>query len=145
MALVKFNGKASLPVYTPFSGLFDSFFKDDLFQEGTLTKVPAVNISEDENKYSIEVATPGLKKEDFKLNIEDNVLTVSAEKKSEIIEDNKKVTRREFNYSSFSRSFTLPELADASKISAKYTDGVLQVDIAKKAEAKALSREIAIS
>ncbi len=145
MALVKFN-KNSVPVYTPFNDLFDSFFKESFISDRALAKVPAVNIAEDEDKFTIEVATPGLKREDFKINLDNNVLTISAELKTESSEEeNKKITRREFNYGSFSRSFTLPDTADANNISAKYIDGVLYVDLSKKEEAKVLSREIAIS
>lgn len=146
MALVKFNnGKSLAPVYTPFNELFDSLFKDSLVDDRVLTNVPAVNISESDDKYDIELAAPGLKKEDFKINVENNVLTISAESKSEKKEENKKMTRQEFSYSSFTREFTLPETADTNKIVAKYKDGVLNIAISKKEEAKVQSREITVS
>ena len=88
-----------------------------------------------------------LKKEDFKISLEQNLLTVSAERKEESTESDaaKKYNRIEYNYSSFMRTFTLPETADHAKISAEYKDGILFISVAKKEEAKILSREIAIS
>lgn len=147
MALVKLNHAKNLASnYSPFNDLFDSFFKDSYVNDRALSKVPAVNISENDNSFEIELAAPGLLKEDFKLSLEKNVLTISAEKKSETKEEeNKKVTRKEFSYTSFSRSFTLPELADATNIKATYENGLLNVIIAKKEEAKVISREIAIA
>lgn len=145
MTLVKLNNSKNIGNYSPFNDLFDSFFKDSYVNDRVLAKVPAVNIIEAEDQYEIELAAPGLKKEDFKLNLEKNVLNVSAERKAEVKDENKKVSRQEFSFSSFSRSFTLPEAADANKIKASYQDGILYVTIAKKEEAKIQSREIAIS
>lgn len=99
---------------------------------------PAVNVLEDENSFKIELAAPGLKKEDFKINVHENVLTISAEQKTES-EENKndgKYTRKEFNYSSFKRSFTLPKTVDGDKIVASYNEGVLGLSLPKKEEAK---------
>jgi HSP20 family protein len=87
---------------------------------------------------------PGLKKEDFKINLEKNVLNISAEKKAEQVNENKKYSKREYSYSSFTRSFTLPQSADQNKIEADYTDGILKLTIAKKEEAKIVTREITI-
>ena len=106
--------------------------------------VPAVNIAETENEFEVELAVPGLNKEDFKINLDKNVLSVSAEKKTETTDETKKFSKREYNYSSFTRSFTLPETADASKIEADYVNGILKLTIAKKEEAKFQSREIAV-
>ena len=145
MALVKFNQpKNSAAAYSPFNDLFDSFFKDSYVDDRALAKIPAVNISENENQFEIELAVPGFKKEDFKINLEENVLTVSSEKKEETKEEGKKVTRKEFSYASFKRSFTLPETADANHISAKYENGLLLLTVAKKEEAKVQAREIVI-
>jgi HSP20 family protein len=119
--------------------LNDSFIGDKL-----VARVPAVNIAENENEFHIELASPGLKKEDFKINLDKNVLTISAEKKSENVEEGKKFSKREYSYNSFTRSFTLPESADHSKIEADYTDGILKLTVAKKEEAKFQSREIAV-
>lgn len=145
MALVKFNNSRNLtPVYTPFNDLFDTFFGEGILGDKAMIKVPAVNIAETDDKYEIDLAVPGLKKEDIKISIEENVLSVSAESKEEIKEENKKVSRREFNYSSFKRTFTLPEAANANSIEAKYIDGVLKIEVAKKEDAKIQAREINI-
>ena len=85
-----------------------------------------------------------LKKEDLKINLDKNVLSVSAEKKTENADESKKFTKREYSYQSFSRSFTLPQTADSSKIDADYVDGILTLTIAKKEEAKFQTREIAV-
>jgi HSP20 family protein len=100
--------------------------------------VPAVNIKETDNGFDVEMAVPGMKKEDFKVDLDHNLLTISAEEKSESSDKDAegKYTRREFNYRSFKRVFTLPETADAEKIHASYQDGVLAISIPKKEEAK---------
>jgi len=108
--------------------------------------LPAVNIVESKEDYRIEVAAPGLNKDDFKINLENNVLTVSSEKEDKHEENDEKVMRREFSYSSFSRSFTLPQTVNSEKIKASHKDGILQVIIPKKDEAREKpSREIKIS
>ncbi|WP_369410192.1 Hsp20/alpha crystallin family protein [Hufsiella ginkgonis] len=107
-------------------------------------KVPAVNIAETENHYHIELAAPGLKKEDFKINLEKNMLSISAENKSAAAGETKKYNRREYSYSTFVRSFTLPETVDHANIEAQYTDGILSVNVAKKEEARQVTREITI-
>ena len=109
-----------------------------------VSKTPAVNIAETENAFEIELAVPGLKKEDFKINLDKNVLSVSAEKKAENVEEGKKYSKREYSYTSFVRSFTLPEVADQAKIEAEYTDGILKLNVAKKEEAKIQTREISV-
>ena len=169
-----------------YPSLINSFFSKDLMDElftptfnGT---APAVNVREDEEGYYIEVAAPGMKKSDFKLNLDHNRLTISAEKREENEfdsyedQDNKgdqdsknqkgqkkagkqeqgqeqqqnrkkgKYTRREFSYSSFQRTFTLPTTVNGEKINATYTDGVLEVELPKREEAKVKpSRTIEIS
>jgi HSP20 family protein len=109
-----------------------------------VTRVPAVNISETENNYHVELAAPGLKKEDFKLNLERNVLNIAVEQTASQEDNQKNYSKREYSYSSFVRSFTLPESADDSQINASYTDGILRIDIAKREEAKSLRRQIEI-
>lgn len=114
----------------------------------TNTTLPAVNVIESENDYQIEVAAPGMKKEDFKIDLDNNQLTISSEKKSEKKDEKKgSYTRREFSYQSFQRTFTIPERkVDGDKISAKYCDGVLCINLPKKEEAKPKpAREIKIS
>ncbi len=104
--------------------------------------VPPVNISESENDFLVELAAPGLKKEDFKINLNKNLMTISVEQSTttegETEQKNTavKYAKREFSYQSFSRSFTLPNTANLEGIAATYEDGVLKVSIAKKDEAK---------
>ncbi len=122
-----------------FPSVLQNFFND--FEHVAPThhnSFPAVNVLEDENSFKIELAAPGLKKEDFKINVHENVLTISAEQKTESEESksNGKYTRKEFNYSSFKRSFTLPKTVDGEKIVASYNDGVLGLELPKKEEAK---------
>lgn len=144
MTLVKFNNGHKNVVNPWFNDVFDTLFNDSVLNDRFVTKTPAVNIAETENEFHIELAVPGLKKEDFKIGVEKNVLSVSAENKSENLEEGKKYSKREYSYSSFVRSFTLPEVADQAKIDAEYTDGVLRLSVAKKEEAKVQTREIAV-
>jgi HSP20 family protein len=145
MTLVKFNnGHKNQLSNVRFNDVFDTIFNDSFFPSAALAKVPAVNIAETENKFHIELAVPGLKKEDFKINLDKNVLTVSADKKAEATEEGKKYSKREYTYSSFTRSFTLPETADQTNIEAEYTDGILKLNVAKKEEAKVQAREITV-
>ncbi|WP_184549925.1 Hsp20/alpha crystallin family protein [Mucilaginibacter sp. FT3.2] len=145
MTLVKFNNGLKNNARGPFfNDVFDSILNDSFLGDKLVARIPAVNIAETENEFHVELAVPGLKKEDFKINLDKNVLTVSAEKKAEHVEEGKKFSKREYSYNSFSRSFTLPESADHSKIEADYTDGILTLTITKKEEAKFQSREIAV-
>lgn len=145
MTLVKFsNGQKSNAVNPWFSDVFDSIINDSFLNDRFVNKVPAVNIAETENEFQIELAVPGLKKEDFKINLDKNVLSVSAEKETENADETKKYSKKEYSYNSFVRSFTLPETADQTKINAEYNDGVLKLVVAKKEEAKLQAREIAV-
>ena len=137
------NGQKNYPVNPFFNDVFDSILNDTFIGDKLISRVPAVNIAENENEFHIELAAPGLKKEDFKINLDKNVLSVSADKKVENVEGTK-FSKREYNYTSFTRSFTLPETVDHSKINAEYTDGVLKLTVAKREEAKFQSREIAV-
>lgn len=125
-----------------FPTFWNDFFENDLFNLPSISEtgltVPAVNIKETENEFEIELAAPGMKKEDFKINLDHNLLTISSEHKSENESKDEKgnYTRREFNYQSFSRAFTLPETVNADKIDASYKDGVLKIHLPKKEEAK---------
>ncbi|MBS4014323.1 MAG: Hsp20/alpha crystallin family protein [Bacteroidetes bacterium] len=122
--------------------ILDDFFGRDLlnsvFDDHTGISVPAVNVIENNDEFKIEVAAPGLDKNDFKIDLENNVLTISSERelKNEESDKNGKFMRREFSYSSFKRSFTMPQSIEADKISAKHKDGVLYISIPKKEEAK---------
>lgn len=144
MTLVKFNNGQKNAVNPWFSDVFDSLINDSRLNDRFINKIPAVNIAETENEFHIELAAPGLKKDDLKISLDKNVLSVSAEKKAENVEEGKKYSKREYSYNSFVRSFTLPESVDYGKIDAEYVDGVLKLSVAKKEEAKFQSREIAV-
>ncbi|GGA97460.1 Hsp20/alpha crystallin family protein [Mucilaginibacter rubeus] len=145
MTLVKFNNGLKNTSANPFfSDVFDSLINDSFLSDKLIARVPAANIAETENEFHVELAVPGLKKEDFKINLDKNVLSVAAEKKAENVEEGKKFSKREYSYNSFVRSFTLPESADQSKIEADYTDGILKLTVAKREEAKFQTREIAV-
>lgn len=147
MTLVKLNSEkqknASLP---GFNNVFDSIFNDTFFSDRVMSRVPAANISESADHFHVELAAPGLKKEDFKLTVERNVLNISVEQSSGTTEEQKERTfaRREYSFSSFVRSFTLPESANIESIEAKYENGMLCVDIPKREEAKMMARQIEI-
>lgn len=124
--------------------VFDDFFKpwNELFDGGLWPRnfnIPAVNITEHKDEYKVELAVPGMKKDDFKIDVNGNMLTISSEKEENKEEKNKKFTRKEYNYSSFSRSFTLPEEINREKIDAKYEDGLLKIALPRKEGAKKLS------
>jgi HSP20 family protein len=135
----------TLTKQTPaFTSLFDDFFKpwrdwNPDFNGGrsfaSLT-IPAVNVAEDKDNYKVAMAAPGMKKGDFKIDVEGNVLTISAETEEKKEEKNGKFSRQEYNYSSFSRSFNLPESVKKEKIEAHYEDGVLSLKLPKKEDAK---------
>ncbi|HBL74042.1 MAG TPA: heat-shock protein Hsp20 [Prolixibacteraceae bacterium] len=145
--------KAMLPVFKTnrnLPGIADNFFSknlwDDFFNEREWSSSPDVNIMESSEHYEIEIAAPGLEKKDFHIDLKDNVLTVSSEKKTEHKErQGLKIVRREFSYSSFSRSFVIPEGVDFSKINASHSNGILKIELPKKEEFKDQEpRQIAI-
>jgi HSP20 family protein len=117
---------------------FTDFFGRDLseFNSGAGETIPSVNIHENESGFTIELAAPGLKREDFKIELDHNVLKISASKETKSEENQGKTHRREFSYSSFSRSFTLPNSVDYDAIEASYSDGLLSLNLPKKEEAK---------
>ncbi|MFG6687070.1 Hsp20/alpha crystallin family protein [Mariniflexile sp. HNIBRBA6329] len=98
--------------------------------------LPAVNVINSDNEFVIDMAVPGLKKSDFEINIDNHVLSIGVESKTENNEKTENYTRREFGYSSFKRTFTIPETVDADKISADYSDGILKIHLPKREEAK---------
>lgn len=124
--------------FPTFKNLIESFFENDFptfgsaFNKVIGSTVPSANIKETDESFQIELAAPGLKKENIQIDLENDVLTISYEQKEEKSEEKDNYTRREFNYTSFSRSFYLPEIADAEKITAEYKDGVLNIHIPKK-------------
>lgn len=119
----------------------DEFFgkdwMDSIFSDRPGISTPAVNVKETDNEFMIEVAAPGLDKKDFKVDVDNNVLSISSEKeyKGEEKEEGRYM-RREFGYATFSRSFSLPEAVDSEKIKAKHKDGILMITIPKKEEAR---------
>ncbi|TRZ42778.1 Hsp20/alpha crystallin family protein [Robertkochia solimangrovi] len=132
MSLVKRN-------YNSIPSIFDELFRPDWFggMENLNKNVPAVNIKERDGGFELELAAPGLKKENFNIEVDKNLLTISSEvkKENEANSEDGKYSRKEFSFSSFSRSFTLPETVNSDKINASYEDGVLKLDIPKKEEA----------
>jgi len=128
--------------FPAWSNFFNDFFDKDIINwsnkhfSDTNTTLPSVNIKETDNDFEVEMAVPGMKKEDFEIKLENNVLCISSEKKNEIEKNDDKYSRKEFSYQSFSRSFSLPDLVDDDKIKAKYESGILYVTIPKKEEAK---------
>src|ERR1700742_3129379 len=144
MTLVKFNNDRKNTLMPGLNDVFDSIFNDTFFSDRLVSRVPAVNISESENNYHVELAAPGLKKEDFKLNLDRNQLSISVEQSVDHEDNQKNYSKREYSYNSFVRSFTLPESADDNQIKATYTDGILRIDIAKREEAKMVRRQIEI-
>ncbi len=130
--------------FPSFPSLVDRFFDGDLMDwnssnySGTDSTLPAVNVKENENEFLIDVAAPGLTKEDFTVNYDNGRLTISSEKKNEKEEkEGEKVTRREFRYQSFQRSFTVAgNVVDAEKIEAHYENGILHINLPKREEVK---------
>jgi len=134
--------------------VFDDFFKpwNEWFNTtngglmGRVLTMPAVNIIENKNGFHVSIAVPGMKKNDFNIDIQGNMLTISAENEERKEEKDESFTRKEYNFSSFSRSFTLPDEVNREKIDATYVDGVLKVTLPKKEEAKkaAISKHVAV-
>lgn len=141
MTLVKFrNGRG----ITDFPGIernfgFPSFFNDafdKLWADDNLNWMPAVNVTERPDDFKIDLAVPGMEKKDFQIEVEKGILMISGERKEEILNENDKMSRREFHYGSFKRSFNLPDTADSENIEASYKDGILTLRIAKKEDSK---------
>ena len=141
MSMIRFNRPHVL------SDVFQNFFDNDsvdFFNRRGLD--PAANILEHPDSFELDLAAPGLKKDDFKIHLENNVLTISSEVKDEKEEEEKNFTRKEFHYNSFSRSFTLPRSVDLEKIKADYENGILIVMLPKKDDARVdIKKEIKIS
>jgi HSP20 family protein len=131
MTLIKRSEWPSLMNGNWLSNFFDN---DRFFDSIDLKKLsmPPVNVKETEKGFEVEVAAPGLSKKDFKINVDNGVLTISSEKEEQKEQKEKDYTRREFSYNSFSRSFTMPENANEDDIKANYQDGILKLTVAKK-------------
>lgn len=141
MNLIRYNTDY---VPTTFSSLVDRFFNDSLTRSGGSSFVPKVDIIENENSYELHVAAPGLNKEDFNIEVKDNYLTVSGERKFTNEKKDKNFHAIETQYGSFSRSFVLPENIDGAKINARYNNGILEV-LVPKDEKKALKTTIKVN
>jgi HSP20 family protein len=120
---------------------WDSFFNEPLSRTFT---TPAVNVSETDKSYNLSVAAPGLRKEDFKVDVQGNQLYISAEKEERKENKDDQYSRKEYNYSSFSRMFTLPDEVEAGKIEAEYKDGELQLVLPKNGKAKTNTQSVKI-
>jgi len=131
--------------YSPFlSNLFD----DDFFPvlSNRTSSMPAINIKEDDKSFTIELAIPGMDKKDLKIDISDDMLTISSENKNEVEEEKDGYKRKEFSFSSFCRSFFIPENVNRDKIGASYKDGILTVEFPKQEEDKnKITKQIKIS
>lgn len=138
MSMTKWNNGQAM------TNLFDDFFSRDLWDRGlannstTNTTIPAVNIRETADNFEVEMAAPGMRKEDFRVELDGNNLTIGSERRNEEeVKEGERYTRREFSYQSFQRSFTLPKnVVDVEQIQAKYENGVLHLLIPKREEAK---------
>ena len=133
MALVKVNQS----LFPRFSNLWEDFLGSDITDLPnweTKFTVPAVNIVEKPDKYLVNLAIPGMERSDFKINVDNGILSVASEKEEKHEEKDKdsQFTRREFYYHSFKRSFTLPESVQADQIEAKYENGILEISIPKR-------------
>ena len=138
MNLVKFNR------HPLFSGIMNDFDREVFKNENCNVYNPAVNIMEDDKQFTLELAAPGLKKDDFKINLDNQVLTISKEAKEEKEEVKDNYTRKEFVYNSFSRSFKLPKFIIGEKIKADYKDGILRIALPKDEKAT-LTRQISVN
>lgn len=140
MALIK---RSEWPLLGNGSFLSEFFDNERFFDSDWLKKqsLPAVNVKETDKTFEIEVAAPGRSKKDFNISAENGVLTISSETKEEKEEKQDNFTRKEFNYSSFSRSFTLPDNANEDDIKANYADGILKLEVAKKVIGQPKSRK----
>ena len=129
-----------------FNSLFPDWMHDDYFDKtSTAQSIPAVNIKEEEESFTISLAAPGLEKKDFNISLDQGILTIESKKSSESTDqDDHKYTRKEYSYYSFSRSFTLPENIDEEKIDASYNGGELIISLPKKEQAVKKVKEIAI-
>jgi HSP20 family protein len=139
MSIMKIDQGSLFPSLVP---LWENFFNKDLMEKagwGSVSSIPAINIQETSTAFEASLAAPGLQRDDFIIEVDNNVLTISSKKeeKHEEYDKAKKYTRREFKYHAFSRSFTLPEAVDADKITASYQDGILAIHLPKKESTKA--------
>jgi HSP20 family protein len=145
MSIVKYNSRLNAFAPTSFSNIIDSFFTDNIARTGGSTYgfVPKVDVIEEDKSFEIHLAVPGMNKEDFKIDLNDNYLTISGERK--FSKEKKENLYRSFEtqYGSFSRSFSLPENVDGEKVTAQYNNGILVVNVPKD-EKKTLKQSIKV-
>ena len=147
MTITKYRPQSSF--VSPINELMNEFLGRDIGQffgnDDLARSMPKVNIVERENDFDLRLLAPGLSKADLKLRIENDVLTISAEKQNEELKENERYTRREFSHTAFPRSFKLPETVNADAVKAEFKDGVLHLSIPKAEVAKPKTREISIA
>lgn len=143
MTQLKFINRPTAKLDNFFSDFFPSSVWGD--SQADFNSSPAANVHETPSAYVLEINAPGRNKDDFKVNLDKDLLTVSYEKKEENKTENEKTIRREFHYTSFKRSFSLDEKVDASNIQAKYDNGILKIELPKKPEVQQQPKQIAIS
>ncbi|MCB0637317.1 MAG: Hsp20/alpha crystallin family protein [Lewinella sp.] len=138
MGIVKWNSDFFPTVNRVFDDLFATDMPEWTRRNAAVSgsTLPAVNVKETEDDFRLEVAVPGMRKDDFTVEVKDGILTITGQREQKDEQTKANYTRREFSYTSFRRRFTLPESADDAKISAAYTDGILEVVLPKKEEAK---------
>ena len=133
-------------IYTsPLSEFFGNFFSEDLLTKEYAQFVPAVNLSEEDRQYYLELSAPGFEKTDFKIELNEKVLGISGKHRIEKETREKTYSRKEFNYGSFQRFFSLPEEINQEDINAVYENGILKITLPKKEENKKMPKEIKIS
>ena len=126
-------------VFEDFFKPWNGWFGDEGSLLNRVLSVPAANITENKDYYEVALAVPGMKKDDLKIDVQGNLLTISSEKEETKEENDKQFTRKEYNYSSFTRSFTLPDEVNQEKIGAKYEDGILKLTLPRREESKKFS------
>ena len=142
MNLIRYNSNDYVPA--TFSSLVDRFFNDSIARSGGSSFQPGVDIVENEKAYELHLAVPGVTKEDFQIEVKDNLLTISGERKFADEKQEKNYRSIETHFGSFSRTFSLPENVDSEKINARYNNGILEVSVPKD-EKKALKTTIKVS
>ncbi|NVO02571.1 MAG: Hsp20/alpha crystallin family protein [Bacteroidetes bacterium] len=140
MKLIRFNNQPN------YFNLFDNFFEREFGElEKNCGHMPATNIIDKKESFELELAVPGLQKEDFKISLENNLLTISSEKECKKTDEDSTYSRKEFSYCSFSRSFTLPKTVNTDDINAQYENGLLKIVLPKKEELiSKVSKEIQV-
>lgn len=144
MTLIKWQKESPARTILQASDLFNDLFNDFNTISSPRWNAPAVNIVEDDSSYRIDLAVPGFSKENLRIQIDENVLECSAEKKQESINPKEKYSRKEFSLSAFTRRFNLPEHIDKDQVKAHYENGIMSIRLPKKTEEKPRSKSISI-